>query len=346
MVKKRKKKEKRSKIKDFFKKFLKSIFAIVLISSLILAISLLIKGFSNTDSKGFYNILSKLITRNDIKKKEDVKEVSSGTQGSANSKIYTEKNPKGNVVLKICLISDIHQDEESLKKALEKVKQTGCKSIIVIGDITNYGDIESLRKIRNILDNAGIDYYAIPGDHDLAESVSVNNFNNVFGINYHMVEFSGIKFLIVDNSPNFTVMSSVERMWFENNIDKSDFVVLSQPLFTDGLNPPFNSIYMGSMVTVPEDVGMRKMQDSVKESGKEMLDIIEKNKNIKAVFAGEHHRSSEIVDSKRNDLRHYVVGAVTSTINDLPQNLIQTPRFSLLSVYDSGDFVVEDILID
>jgi len=340
---KNKKKKKGGKFGSIFGRFFKSIIAVVLISTLILGIFLFVKEISSVDSQGLNGLMSTLFTKIDTNSEKAEKMKGVVVSGE---RVLLKNDINEKILFKICLISDIHQDKENLLKALEKVKASECRSIIVIGDLTNYGDIPSLKEIRSILDDAGIDYYAVPGDHDLAESVSVENFNAVFGINYYLMEYADTSFLIVDNSPNFTNISSVQMSWIENNIDKVDFVVLSQPVFTEGLNPPFNNIFMGSTATPPEDSGMIKLQLEVKENGKYLLDLIRKSENVKAVFAGEHHRSSELVDPERSGLTHYVIGAVTGTVNDFPQTAIQTSRFSVLSIYESGGYSIEDILID
>ncbi len=344
--KKKEVKKKSRKISLIFGKFLKSIIAIVLISALILGISLFVRGVSNVDRKGLINLMSTLFTKLNIDSKRKERIVTSVNLTEQNL-VENEKNKmSGELLFKICIISDIHQDKDNLIKALEKVNASGCRGIFVIGDVTNYGDTDSLEEMRDILNSAGIDYYVIPGDHDLAESVNVNNFNDVFGINYHLVGYEGTSFLLIDNSPNYTKISSLQLLWIESNIDKVDFVVLSQPLFTEGLNVPFDGIFMGSSVIPPEDILLKKKQLEVKELGEDLLDMIRKNENVKAVFAGEHHRSSEIVDSKRSNLYHFVIGAITNTVNDFPQNAIQTSRFSILSIYDNEKYFIEDILLD
>ncbi len=326
-----------------FSKIFSSIIAIVSISALILFIAVVIGEISDIDRSSFSGVTSKFFTSFNVDK---VLEGEVPTDEKISSDYSFSLFDKKKLLFKICLISDIHQDKNNLFKALEKVKSSGCRNIFVIGDLTNYGDVPTLKEVRNILNEAGVDYYAIPGDHDLAQSVSVENFNSVFGINYHLMEYSEVGFLIIDNSPNFTPISKIQMSWIESNIEKVDFVVLSQPLFTEGLNSPFNGIFMGSMMNVPESDEMKKKQVAVKDQGEYLLDLIRKSENVKAIFAGEHHRSSKLGDSVRSDLTHYVIGAVTSTVNELPQSAIQTPRFSVLSIYENGDYFIEDILID
>jgi len=335
----------KAKNKSVFLNIIKLILAVVLISALIVFIILFTERISYIEGKAKSGITSKFIAQ--FFKKSENGEIftDKNTEFPADKNLAPE-NYDDELVFKVCIIADIHQDLENLNKASEKIKTSGCKYIFVIGDLTDYGDTESLIKVRDAINNIGIEYYPIPGDHDLAESLSVENFNSVFGADYHIMEYEGATFMLVDNSANFTKIGNIQMDWIKNNIEKADFVVLSQPLYTEGLNPPFNSIYMGSMLDAPSSVEMERKQKEVREQGEFLLDLIRKNKNVKAVIAGEHHRSSEIKDSERTDLAHYVVGAITSTVNDFPQTAIQTPRFSVLSIYEGKNYSIEDVVID
>lgn len=324
-------------------KFINSILAVVVISALLLSIIILISKISSTDNIIKNDKMSKIFTLL-TKKSENFK--NEGNEDGAWGEVGQQITLNKNLLFKICVISDIHEDLENLEKAGEKIKSSGCSKLFIIGDITNYGDVESLEKIREKLNDIGVEYYAIPGDHDIADSLNSDNFNKVFGINYHIMEYEDVGFMLIDNSPNFTEISKTQMAWIKKNIGNVDFVVLSQPLFTEGLNPPFDITYMGSMLSSPQDYNMKEKQQSVREQGKELLDLIRKNGRIKGVFAGEHHRSSKIEDSEREGLFHYVVGAITGTVKDLPQSAIQTSRFSVLSIYEGGEYSVEDILID
>ena len=323
--------------------FFNSILAVVVISALLLSIIIVISKISSTDIAVKKDVKSKFVTLFS-KKTENLEnlEISKVAQGDVGESGLLSSS----TLFKICIISDIHQDLENLQKVGEKVKSSGCEKLFIIGDLTNYGDVESLKNVRDIVNNFGIEYYAIPGDHDIAESLNADNFNKVFGINYHIMEYEGVRFILIDNSPNFTEISKTQMTWIEKNIGNVDFVILSQPLFTEGLNPPFDVTYMGSMLNTPQDDDIKEKQQLVKNQGRELLDMIRKHKQIKAVFAGEHHRSSKIEDLERSGLFHYVIGAITGTVNDLPQSAIQTSRFSVLTIYEGGDYSVEDVLID
>jgi len=332
-----------SRKKPAILKFFNTVLAVIVISALLLGIIIIISKISSTDNVTKSSKMSKIFTL-----------FSSKIQNSENNEIgeVNQEEISGSdfinklALFKICIISDIHQDLEDLKKTGEKIKTSGCDKMFIIGDLTNYGYVESLKNVRDIINTFGIEYYAIPGDHDIADSLDSDNFNKVFGINYHVMEYEGVRFMLIDNSPNFTEISKTQMTWIQNNVGNVDFIVISQPLFTQGLNPPFDVTYMGSMLNTPQDDDIKEKQQLVKNQGQELLDLIRKNKQIKAIFAGEHHRSSKIEDSDRGGLFHYVVGAVTGTVNDLPQSAIQTSRFSVISIYEGKEYSVEDVLMD
>lgn len=338
-IKIRRRKRTRSVLSGIFNSFI----AVVSISALILFIIVLIGKMSEVDKSAFNNVSSKLFTNFN---KNEV-----GGDGNLIVDpdvpiIYFDRDGNNELLFKICIMSDIHNDKENLAKSIIMIKETGCEKLFVLGDLTDYGDVESLKDIRSILDSSGIEYYAIPGDHDIADSLSAENFNKVFGIDYHIMEYEGVVFLLIDNSANFTEIGNIQMSWIEDNIGNADFVVMSQPLFTEGLNPPFSSTYMGSMPSAPESDDIREKQQYVKEQRDFLLDLIRKNDNVRATIAGDHHRSSDLSDPVRSELFHYVVGAVTSTVNDFPQTAIQSSRFSVLSFYKGGSYDLEDILLD
>ncbi len=348
----KKNKEKKTKRNKSLPRIFRSVIAVVLLSALILGITLVVnvvKKASDVDLVSIPGPVGDLIDASVSKSKDSinqlVKDDNTAISSSANNK---------NSLFKACVISDIHQDTTNLSKALEKVTYNDCMLLFVIGDITNYGDINTLSSIKTILDNSGIkDYYVIPGDHDLAQSVNLDNFKKVFGDDYHFVEFADVRFLMLDNAANYTPVSKELIAWMEGNIKRADFVILSQPLFVEGLNPPFNSIYMGVTRNPPESQELKDKQKVVKDQGIYILNLIRDTNNVKAVISGEHHRSSvlddpvrKVSDPLKSTLKHYVVGAVTSTVNDYPQNIIQSSRFSVITIFEDKSYSIEDVSID
>lgn len=356
------------KRKSFFFRLLRFVVSVVVISALLLGISVVVKEVSTLNSEKISTITTEaqkaIENKNIVVDKKQlnstVNEVISGIKipdlslktlfskfvRRTAEKIVSTENTDRKVLLHICVLADIHQDTENLSKALNKSRDLGCAKFFIIGDLTNYGDVASFEGVKSSLDIFGTEFYAIPGDHDLAQSVSVDNFIKVFGANYQLVDILGVKFLMIDNSANYTLMDSKEIAWLDLNIEGADYIFLSQPLYVEGLNPPFDQIYMGSSRTPPTDQVLIDKQQAVKEQGKFLLNLIEQTNSVKAVFAGEHHRSSELTDPVRLGLKHHVIGAVSSTVDTYPQSVIQTSRFSLLKIFEDKTYSIEDVTID
>ncbi len=324
-----------------FSKIFGSIIPIVSISALILAIVVLISNLQDPSKSILNRLTSTLFTL--FNKNGTVGVVGGG--GGHESENFNEYSVEKEEILRICIIADIHQDIENLNKALVGVKNSECSHMFVIGDLTNYGDVPSLKEVRDVLSGAGLEYYVIPGDHDLADSSGPLNFKKVFGENYKSVGLTGIKFVFIDNSANFTVINDSQMSWIKDRVEGADFVVMAQPLFVEGLKPPFSSTYMGSMLNVPESDALKKKQQDVLKQGEDLLGIIRKS-SVLATISAEHHRSSKLQDPVRGNLTHYVIGAVTSVVNDFPQSAIQTSRFSILKIYEDKSYLIEDITLD
>ena len=129
---------------------------------------------------------------------------------------------------------------------------------------------------------------------------------------------------------NFSKISQEDINWFKEQVVEADFVFLSQPLYH-----PSNKV-MG--VFEGDEIV------NVKKQGDELLSYI-RSRDVKAIFAAEHHMSSETQDPQDKDLMHYVVGAITSTINEKPQTILQSPRFSILTIKGDGTYSVTEKIL-
>ena len=351
---------------SFIGRFFRLIISVVVLSALVLGITLGMKSLYGTNAEtlamSVKPLLAKIHINIDEKKIGQVAgkfvermsqtDLGSGvstsrdTVESDNRLVSGSNNKNEKLLFNVAVMSDIHEDTQNLEKALNLAKNKGLEKVFILGDITNYGDVVTLNKVKNVLDKSGLEYFVLPGDHDLAQSVSVSNFVQVFGSDNQVVKVGDYKFLLFDNSFNFTKIGAPQISWLQNNIIGADFILLSQPLYTKGLTPFFEKIYMGSTSTDPETQALKAQQEEVRDQGIALLNLIRTENNIKAIFAGEHLKSSELTDSVRDTLKHYVVGAVSSIVNEYPQNIIQTPRFSLLSVFEDRTYQVEDIMLN
>lgn len=342
---------------SFIGRIFRSILSVGVLSALLLGIVYFTRFISTTNSSDFASGTAKVASLLHLPvKKEQVGKVAGdfverisqtniGT-GAATSRVAENSaTPQTDVTDKIAIFADVHDDADNLNMAISQAKDLGAERFILLGDLTDYGDIESLQKIKSILDDSGIPYYALPGDHDLADSVSVENFIKVFGQDHYKFTVGNKTFLLLDNAANFTKIDSDQMNWFNESLDSADFVMVSQPLFVEGLLPPFNRMYMGSTRdTITEDAQL-KLQKDVLAQRDEILSKIRAQKTVEAVIAGDHHLSNKIEDTSRSDLVHYVVGAVTKKLNEYPQKALQTPRFSILSLQKDGGYKLDDIVI-
>ncbi len=338
---------------------MRSILGITVLSALVLGITLGIRATYNLNTLEVAQISNSILGKLGVPVKDSrvgevagkfVERISQTDIGMGVSTIRTEEasasasdSSSKDVKFKVAVFSDIHEDTQNLSKALDLAISNKVAAIFILGDLTNFGDIPTLQMIKKQLDASGVTYYTIPGDHDIAQTSSLENFSQVFGSNYQKVALDGYTFLLVDNSPNYTKLPPVEISWIDNNITSADYIFLSQPLFVDGLNPPFNRMYMGSTQSAPETDQLKQKQLDVRDQGTLLLGLIRDTKNVKAVIAGDQHMSSELADSKRADLKHYVVGAITDKVDSYPQKIIQSSRISILNIYTDGTYDLNDL---
>src|SRR3972149_5513466 len=174
---------------------------------------------------------------------------------------------RGRSVRSRVILSDIHDDVANLNVALGKIKERGIKNVFILGDLTGYGDIPSLNKIKDVLEGSGVEYFILPGDHDLGQSWDSGNFVSVFGKEYGEADISGYNFVYFNNSANFTVIGPSAISWIETELPQADFFLLSQPLYTEELVPPLITSFMGFSVHALSDGNLAQHHDAVRSQG-------------------------------------------------------------------------------
>src|SRR3990167_8157658 len=341
---------------------IRSLAAVVVLSAFVLTVSYVIKGASEFDIYKFEPLLSRIgVDSSEFRKvagifddreeggeskKSDLKESENGskeTSGSADiSAAYTVRGEDGapgevkaeednKPYITVSLMSDSHESNDLLAKALEIASQKNIGQVFYLGDYTDLGVEEALISAKKVMDNSGLKYYSLPGDHDLWKTVGPENFIKVFGKNYQSVTLSGFKFVMLDNSANYTVIDLAQMDWFTKELEDADFVLVPQPLYHST-----NNRVMGVV-----------NGEEVKEVRKQALEILAliRESEVKAVIAGDHHSSSTNTDPEKGNLKHIVVGAITKTrAGDGVVNL-QTPRFSLLKIYNDDSFELEEVVL-
>lgn len=361
------------------------IFSVLILTAFVLGISFFVKQASNLDTEKVVSLstpyLSKLglsIDKNKIgdvagefiKRATDVgiqdkdsssssstEKEKSGEFGDLLEPATSTRDENGEELLKIALFADSHiakdtqllENKDLLEGALGTAKELKVDRAVHVGDISNLGVLGDLQTAESILDDSGITYYAIPGDRDLFVNPTdpFVNFLKVFDKDNQSFTVDEYKFVMFNNSANFTEIEEDEMVWFENEVKDADFVILSQPLFTNGLGPPRDQIYMGS--TQDEtDEALVERQGLVKAQRDRLLGAV-RSSDVKAVIAGDHHYPSRLRDSQRNSLYHYVLGAVSNAsgeYEDVAELLNIEPEFSILTVYKNGQYQVESVVLE
>ncbi|MFH2108972.1 MAG: metallophosphoesterase [Patescibacteria group bacterium] len=209
-------------------------------------------------------------------------------------------------VLTIALVADTHNYNDNLQMVLEIAKENKVDFVIHLGDMSNVGTLEELANAKKVLDESGLKYFVLPGDHEYYVSEwngnpSINNFLKVFGA----VPTSLRLYKSGESNLELRMKNEESNLELRN---EDEYIFVHEPLYPLG-------------------------KDS------QLLERVRKS-NVKAVFAGDAHFSSETPDSVRSSLKHIVIGALTEERN------LQTPRFSLLRLYANGEYSVEEIILD
>lgn len=340
--------------KGIFHRLVRSTISTVILASLVLGVSLFIKQLSTINAQKAVSmsepVLSKLGVNSDV-----VGQVAGAfaarlfstnispsapnayQANTAESQPISEEtaNPrKPKTAATVAILSDAHGDTVGLKKALDLAKSMQAEKVFYIGDLTDLGTLEDLERAKEVLDASGAEYYALPGDRDLYVTSSAANFYKVFPKAKHgnqLIVINKIPFMTFDNSANFTPISQADMEWFAENITKTAFLLVPQPIYhpLTSVLAPVMGIYEGEEVP------------KVKEQADLLLAQIRNAKNVTAVVGGDHHRFSRSVDPNRQDLEHIVVGAVTSTgVN------FGDPSMTLLRVAEDMSYDVSEITLE
>lgn len=244
------------------------------------------------------------------------------------------KSANSNLALRFLLVADSHNDNTNLGKAISQSrhKYPDLKFIIGLGDYTEVGTIEELKNAKKEFDTSTLRYFLIPGDHDLWDCRNRSLpptacFSQVFGPPYQSFEFGNFKFLLLDNSDNYTGFDSKQTAWIATELEKSQtsktkglFVFMHEPLYH-----PSSDHVMGWV------------EKSLKSQATGLIFQL-KDAGVIKVFAGDIHFFSEYSEPKTS-IPMVTIGAVTIDRNP------QAPRFAVVSAFDDGSTKVEDIEI-
>ena len=231
------------------------------------------------------------------------------------------KIEEGKMIFQFAVVADSHENETSFPMVLERIKGEAVDFLIHLGDLVNAGEFEKLKQAKSFLDNTGISYYVIPGDHDYnwQPEHSLANFKEVFEAEqiYSSFEYNGVLFVLLDNSDNSDEVDVAQTKWLKEQlsaINNKQLTISNLFVFS---HKPFSSLYF---------------PDKVDPNGGTILELLAEYKATQ-VFSGNVHTFARYSDSQTG-VGITTIGAAGTYKNSLPQ-------YVLVSVYEDGSFTVE-----
>jgi hypothetical protein len=239
------------------------------------------------------------------------------------------KRPQAPVLYKFAIIADPHKDYEGLGRAISQAKENGAKFLIAMGDLSDVGTVDELRKTKEQYDLSGLPYYATLGDHDMWDSRDKKNdpnknFQEVFGSPYQAFTYSNTRFILINNADNYLGVDALQLSWIEDELKKEEknpsdllFVIADIPLFH-----PSSDHVMG------------KVSDKLRAQAEHLNSIFARH-GVDEVISADVHMYSEYIEPT-NNLEMTTAGAVTSEKNP------QSPRFLMVDVHQDGGYNIQD----
>jgi len=217
----------------------------------------------------------------------------------------------------IAVVADIHDDNETLKKAIEKMKENGVSLLLVAGDLTINGKETELKIVKETLENGGIDYLVTPGNHD----IYLNKYQGIFERNYLSTVKDNLKIILIDNS-NWRGLGDEQKKWIESEsrdcLKINCLVVMHKPL----------GHYLTKHV-------MGENSEKVTAEAEWLNDLLLENK-VNQIYVGHLHFNSVY---QYLGMETTVVGAISKQRNN------QTPRYLELG-WDGEKFVTKVIVLE
>jgi hypothetical protein len=287
------------------------------------------------NSESAYNFLHSLLSLNPQGSLDKAKDLLKGnseavttSESSQSEPAVQEAKTQAPLAFKFAIVTDSHNDNGNLKKALTMSKQDGVKFVVGLGDWTDVGTVQELQDAKTQFETSGLVYYVIPGDHDLWDARDkhknpADNFTQVFGKPYQSFSYDNMRVIMIYNSDDYLGIDGLEMKWIEDEVTtassdgKLTLVFGSTPLFH-----PSSDHVMG------------RINEKLKNQADHLVSIFQAG-GVKEVFSGDTHMWSEYVEPS-SGLKMHTIGAVTSARNP------QAPRFAIVEVYTDGTYQIVD----
>jgi predicted phosphodiesterase len=221
------------------------------------------------------------------------------------------------VLLKIAVMSDIHNNTSGLKRMMRKAKDDGMNIVALAGDLTTDGSSSQLKAVKNVLDSSGMRYESTEGNHDMRKGL----FDDIFGKSFQSIKFNGAKLILIDNSDYRGLDSGVlkgrgQKAWIESEVAECRRIICIGIMHMP-LNHPTSGHVMG-------------------EEGK--------NAASEAIWLRKLLVSSGVKEIETGHIHHFA----TYTLDGLKTNQVgpgTSSDFSEFTIYGSGEVVRDKITL-
>lgn len=216
-------------------------------------------------------------------------------------------NPLDAASFKFAVIADIHMTPGNTTDLMSITKdiaqQEGIAFVLVMGDVANNGDLQSMKEAKQVLDKMKLPYYAVPGNHDC-------KLNGV-GDAYFKEVFGDTRFRLLCNGNLFLGVNTAELRGGDAHITPEDLEWIKKQLKNSSKKMPLYFIAHHPLQSPDCDNWF-------------LLTEVLRRRNLQAVICGHYHQNLVLendnipnivcgtMQSKNKPLASYTLCAMTN----------------------------------
>jgi len=275
------------------------------------------------------------------------------SNSNASNNFFTQQDLSSNKPLfKFIVLADTHLNSDAFSYIRNKVNDLDAEFVAHLGDHTNFGTTIELEQSTTLLKSLGLPYYTLAGDHDIAETQSLENFNKFFTTPSEFI-YKGVVVKLLNNPYNIQPFSEYQIQSVLLKLTDSDIVLSSQPIYVEKDNF-FNYKFMGSLENIENlSVTNKELLKRYNAQSKIIVNSLRETSKNTLVISGDHHRSAKFSDPINSLVSYHIVGALSKSIflgsKEIPQKSLQSQRFSIIEVFERDSkfsFEVKEHIIE
>jgi 3',5'-cyclic AMP phosphodiesterase CpdA len=156
---------------------------------------------------------------------------------------------------------DPHGRTDLLERIIGQLKEG--EFLVIVGDLTTGTGMAEMRKMKDFLDQKGIEYHVIPGDNDMPGG-DASNFKAVFGPDYYSLDVQDSHLVFLNDAVQGVGCPPEELSWLQGDLaDAAGRLVLGFAHV-----PPGAPVKMENLAaSEPETRSGRAMLDELEKAG-------------------------------------------------------------------------------